>query len=304
MAISSLPDKNIQRTFPMLIAKSGGKTMQISGADFIESALMAGGGWRLVLGGSFILFFIATSIPGRLDMKLGKPKKEDMRFFTPSPWAFAIWGPIFLGEMAMAITTAVAPGALSGPAGDRWLMEMAPSYAAAALHQVLWTGAFREWALDKLWISASLLTFAAVGLFSAHGTITRALSIPDHVSTWGYIAAALPVSMHFGWMTCAAALSWNNVLNKFGAPTKVQLSAAIATCYGAAALLGHVSFWGKDPVPALVGAWALWAVSTGHEVLRGAVDNLSLDTLNFTAKCTSVMSALAAVATMVRRFAL
>ena len=61
---------------------------------------------------------------------------------------------------------------------DQWLVQMAPSYAVAALHQVLWCGAFRDWAINKLWIPASLLTLAAVGLFSAHGTLTRALSVP------------------------------------------------------------------------------------------------------------------------------
>ena len=29
-----------------------------------------------------------------------------------------------------------------------------------------------------------------------------------------------------------------------------------------ACTVGHVSFWGHNPIPALVGAWALWAVST------------------------------------------
>lgn len=94
-------------------------------------------GWRLVLGGSFLIFFVCTSIPGRLDTKLGKPKKEDMRFFTPSPWAFAIWGPIFLGEMAMAASVALAPGSMAGTAGTGWLQEMAPSYAVTSLKTFL-----------------------------------------------------------------------------------------------------------------------------------------------------------------------
>jgi hypothetical protein len=45
--------------------------------------------------------------------------------------------------------TDVAPGALS-TRYSRWLMEMALSYAAVALRQVPWTGAFRGLALDKL----------------------------------------------------------------------------------------------------------------------------------------------------------
>jgi len=275
----------------------------ISGGDLLSrSGLLSPAspeGWRIVLAGSFALFFAFTSLPGRLDTKLGRPKKEDMRFFTPSGWAFAIWGPIFLLEMVMAATAALAPASLVGPAGNAWLVQMAPNYAAAALHQVVWTMCFREWAMKKLWIPATCLTLAAFGLFSAHGAIVRGLSVADSVSAWGYIAAAVPVGLHFGWMCCAAVLSWNNVLNSVGAKRHVQMTAAIASCYGAAALLGGVSVMRKDPLPALVGCWALYAVSTGHEVLRGAIDALAFDSLNLSAKVASGLSLLAAGAAFV-----
>jgi len=39
----------------------------------------------------------------------GRPKREDLRFFTPAGFTFAIWAPIFLGELLMALS-AFAPG--------------------------------------------------------------------------------------------------------------------------------------------------------------------------------------------------
>lgn len=64
--------------------------------------------------GSYTAFFLANTIPGRLDTKLGRPKKSDMRFFTPSGWAFAIWAPIFLGEIILSATAIVYPGIVTG----------------------------------------------------------------------------------------------------------------------------------------------------------------------------------------------
>ncbi len=43
-------------------------------------------------------------VTGRLDTVLGRPKAMDRRFFTPAGWAFAIWGPIFLGELLLAFS--------------------------------------------------------------------------------------------------------------------------------------------------------------------------------------------------------
>jgi len=286
--------------YPPLPVATGGENVSsvVSGANLLADSGIATSldGWRMVLAGSFALFFAFTSLPGRLDTKLGRPKREDGRFFTPSGWAFAIWGPIFLLEMVMSVSAAVAPGSLFGPAGGEWLTQMAPGYAAAALHQVVWTMTFRDWALDKLWIPATSLTLAAFGLYSAHGAVTRALTVQGSMSWYGFAVAAVPVGMHFGWMCCAAVLSWNNVLNQIKAKRDVQLTAATASCYAAAALLGNVAVNRRDPIPALVGCWALYAVSTGHEILRGAVDELALNALNLTAKLCSGISFVAAVA--------
>ena len=89
---------------------------------------------QVLLSGSYAVFFAANLIPGRLDTKLGRPKREDMRFFTPAGWAFAIWAPIFLGEMLMSFSTFV-PSILA-PAGSDWMQKTAPYYAAACMSQV------------------------------------------------------------------------------------------------------------------------------------------------------------------------
>jgi hypothetical protein len=47
---------------------------------------------------------VAVRAPGRLDGQSSAQRTtSDVRFFTPAPWAFAIWAPIFLGELAFVI---------------------------------------------------------------------------------------------------------------------------------------------------------------------------------------------------------
>ncbi len=77
----------------------------------------------------------------------------------------------------------------------------------------------------------------------------------------GYWLARVPVGMHFGWITAAAVLSWNNQLAAAGVAAALRLTAAIASCYAAFAALAAAAAAARDPVPALVAAWALTAVS-------------------------------------------
>lgn len=233
--------------------------------------------YQLLISGSYALFFCANLIPGRLDTKLGRPKREDLRFFTPAGFTFAIWAPIFLGELLMALS-AFAPGSLATPSSV-WLQDMAPSYAAASFYQALWCLAFRDWALQYQWVPASLLTLAAVALYRAHFHIAASYSAGTG-TIWSLVACRIPVALHFGWITAAAALSWNGQLAAMGTAVETRLTAAIATCFLAALFLGGTAISRREGWPSLTAAWALYGVSKGHEVLRGAVDNVALDALN------------------------
>ena len=247
--------------------------------------------YQLLISLGYTLFFCANLIPGRLDAKLGRPKREDLRFFTPAGFTFAIWAPIFLGELLMAIS-ALAPDSLVVP-GSSWLQDMAPSYAAASIYQALWCLAFREWALKYQWVPATLLTLAAVALYRAHFHIATSYSAGAG-TIWSLVACRIPVALHFGWITAAAALSWNGQIAAMGTPVEVRLTAALATCFVAALFLGFTAISRREGWPALTASWALYGVSKGHEVLRGAVDNLAIDTLNSVATlCSGVCAGMA-----------
>jgi hypothetical protein len=222
--------------------------------------------YQLLISLSYATFFCANLIPGRLDTKLGRPKREDLRFFTPAGFTFAIWAPIFLGEMLMAFSV-LFPTTLAIP-GSVWLQDMAPSYTAASIYQALWCLAFREWALNYQWVPASLLTLASVALYRAHFHIASSYSAGTG-TLWSLVACRIPLALHFGWITAAAALSWNGQLAAMGAAVEVRLTAAIATCVVAALFLGGTAISRREGWPALTAAWALYGVRLHYLLFIG-----------------------------------
>ena len=128
-------------------------------------------------------------------MEAEKPTAATANLFTPSGWAFAIWGPIFLGEwlMMLYLTNVPAAAALGAAA--------APGWCAATAAQVAWCAAFRPSVCgpSTLWVPAALLAATGVGLGVSHRAIRHA----------GHSGAAnalvrWPVALHFGWITAAS----------------------------------------------------------------------------------------------------
>jgi hypothetical protein len=134
------------------------------------------------------------AVPGRLDGKSWKASTV-VRFFTPSGWAFAIWAPIFLGEMLFALYQLTA--AYTSPKFQPYIAKLSPHLACAFFTQSLWCVAFRPWAARMQYLSASLLGATAIGLYNVHKVLRQAAT--DNVlSPADYLIAHLPLSLHFG----------------------------------------------------------------------------------------------------------
>ena len=100
-------------------------------------------------------------------MAAEKPTAATANLFTPSGWAFAIWGPIFLGEWLMMLYLTNVPSAATLGAAA------APGWCAATAAQVAWCAAFRPSVCgpSMLWVPAALLAATGVGLGVAHRAI-------------------------------------------------------------------------------------------------------------------------------------
>mmetsp|Transcript_11731 Transcript_11731/g.25319 ORF Transcript_11731/g.25319 Transcript_11731/m.25319 type:complete len:335 (+) Transcript_11731:138-1142(+) len=245
---------------------------------------------------AFATNVIAVSLPGRLDgpqddeMRSGnlnpkKPndatssaKKEDTflvdkgessssssagymlnrsrTLVNPSGWAFAIWGPIYLGEAAFVTAQFLA----SDAAASTLLPQITAPFVAANIFQSLWCASFRPsygegW---KKYVSAGMLAGTACSLSLVH---SAGSAVADG-STLSHLL--LPLTMHFGWTTAATLVNLNGSLasDESASPRSLialgHSSALAATALG----VGLTLSW-SAPTYGLTLAWALAACADG-----------------------------------------
>ncbi|CAM9308401.1 unnamed protein product, partial [Hapterophycus canaliculatus] len=220
---------------------------------------------QVLTAASYGINTLAILAGGRLD----GPDPEDpeeaplpiVRYFMPAGWAFAIWGPIILGEAALATYQALPLDSVAMASG--WLSALSPWLASAFLVQSCWCLSFREWARDAglLWFPALLLGGTAACLGGAHQVVRGALAAGT-MSNLQYALVHLPLSLHFGWVSCATLVNFNNYISLLQFSDKGKLNFSLASIVAAVGLGVAVTGITGDPVYAGVVAWALAAVAS------------------------------------------
>ena len=212
---------------------------------------------------ALLINLAAVSIPGRFD---GDPKilaaPPWPTLLNPAGWAFAIWAPIYLGELAGAALVASRGEASAAVSSSN------PAWLAANIAQALWCAAYRPWALDKLWLPTTILATTAGCLALAQLRLVHAIpSDAPRLIRWSLM---LPRSLHLGWV-CAASLvnlsAWVGY-QRFG---PIAALATASASVGAAALLGCLFATAGLPTATLALAWALLALSSGKPVGADAI---------------------------------
>jgi len=245
---------------------------------------------------AFATNVVAVSIPGRLDgqqddeMRKGnlnpeKPnadnasiKKEDSplvenkdesssspyslnnsrTLVNPSGWAFAIWGPIYLGEAAFVASQFLA----SDAAASALLPQITAPFVAANLFQSLWCASFRP-SYDAGWkkyVSVAMLGGTAYSLSLVHSAGSAAAALEPSMLSH----LLLPLTMHFGWTSAATLVNLNGSVasNTSVSPRSLiglgNSSALVATALGVGLTLTH-----SAPTYGLTLAWALAACADG-----------------------------------------
>mmetsp|Transcript_66613 Transcript_66613/g.98780 ORF Transcript_66613/g.98780 Transcript_66613/m.98780 type:complete len:338 (-) Transcript_66613:363-1376(-) len=241
---------------------------------------------------SYAVQFIAVSIPGRIDGEVAKQmeaednemegkknyekltestnKDESGKEYTniggrtlvsPAGWAFAIWGPIFLGELVFVSSQfrisnedSIAP----------LLREISVPFTLAQTFQSLWCATFRpKYKKYNSFISAGFLTSVAYSLSKAHKIYST--SSPSSYSNLDYLTMFLPMGMHFGWTTAASLVNLNGSISS----SEFDLSSAKIALVGHASAIGAcilgvaVTLSRSAPVYGSVIAWALKACAAG-----------------------------------------
>jgi len=251
------------------------------------------------LAGSYFLDFVSVSIPGRIDdqvakaiSKENKVKKENQdigetsvlknskeqedetgmalapssgrTLVAPAGWAFAIWGPIFLGELVSVASTSFSLSA-SNPLLPIFQKILVP-YVSANVFQSLWCASFREKYTQikgGMYVSTLMLAGTAWSLGKVNAAITAA-SGSSIYSNAQYLMYFFPMSLHFGWTVAATLVNLNAAvaLDEGSSKEKVALVGIGSTLLAAS---GGVALAISRGAPVFSGviSWALFAVADG-----------------------------------------
>jgi hypothetical protein len=176
--------------------------------------------------------------------------QRERSLVLPAGWAFAIWGPIYLGEAAFCAAQFVDAANLSAT-----LPQVTAPFVAANLVQALWCASFRP-SYNEGW--HKYVSVAMLG-----GTACSLSQLPGDLS-WFFV----PMVMHFGWTTAATLVNLNGSLAMeknvpdYGIVASGHASVVLAAALG----VSVTAFQLSTPAYGLTVAWALAAVAKGIKV--------------------------------------
>ena len=216
------------------------------------------------------LSLFSVSQPGRLDGYQQNDNADVVEFMSvrrggtlvaPKGWAFAIWAPIFLGEILFAATSTML--VKEGTVLAVMLRRMSGGFIIAQVFQTLWAATFRKKYVGKgkglsNWISAFMLTGIATSLNRAHAVYARSKIVSTLHSVFFF-----PISLHFGWTTAAALVNINGNLAVTTSEPFTVASAGWASVAAATGVALLVTLQRSAPVYGIVICWALTACADG-----------------------------------------
>mmetsp|Transcript_38398 Transcript_38398/g.89270 ORF Transcript_38398/g.89270 Transcript_38398/m.89270 type:complete len:342 (-) Transcript_38398:127-1152(-) len=272
---------------PSIVSALGAATLAVLERPGLVglTSLPSPGAVKTALVASYLLNVISVSLPGRIDGEVAKAidaedaggtaadvseeaaalsPRTGRSLVTPAGWAFAIWGPIFLGEF-LSVSTAAFVLSPSHPLLPLF-RKIALPFAAANVFQSLWCASFREKysaVRGGMMVSTAMLAATAWSL----GRADAAWAAASGTRTYGfgqYVLYFFPMALHFGWTTAAALVNLNGAVALEPSSTPetraaVGIGSAVAAAAGGVAL----SLARGAPVFSGVISWALFAVADG-----------------------------------------
>jgi len=180
--------------------------------------------------------------------------------------AFAIWGPIYLGEAVFVGAQLFSPNssALVGV-----VPQVTAPFVAANIFQSLWCASFRPSYAEgwRKYVSVGMLAGTAFSLSQVQAAATPEVF-------WYF----LPMSMHFGWTTAATLVNLNGSISMDASTSdSTVIAVGHASAIAATALGVGVTLAQAAPAYGLTVAWALAACAQGTQ--RNLNSETASDTL-------------------------
>lgn len=167
---------------------------------------------------------------------------------TPSGYAFAIWGVIFLAQFIWMVLQAL-PAFRSS---DVVIKGVGYWYVATCVAQCAWSLVFaNEWIEASLGAMLSILVCLVI-------IVQKIVAVPLD-STWKYWGFKFPFQVHCGWIWAASVVNTNVLLVALEVAANAQVIAAWASL-ALLALVAIYYLYKNILVVPLVLAWASYAV--------------------------------------------
>ncbi|TXF88317.1 hypothetical protein FUA23_15160 [Neolewinella aurantiaca] len=186
---------------------------------------------------------------------IGTTSTATSPLIVPAPYAFAIWGPIYIGLVVFAVFQLVK-NRNDHPA---WV-SFRYWYAANVVANGLWLAAA---SYDWQWLSVGIIIFMLISLFRINQLLQVIESSGAKITYW---LEHFVFSIYFAWVTLATVLNVASALkfykwNGFGVP---EVTWTIIMIVVAAFVTGYTSRRYRDAAYAGVVVWAFVALSIKH----------------------------------------
>ena len=232
--------------------------------------------WMHLVSTVLLILWNYVSNAGIFEKNVGEVSRELDNVFTPASYAFAIWGPIYLGLLALGIyevrlAQRPMPGRGEIRDDERFILALGPWFVMAQVVCGLWLAAWLTGAVFLSLICMTLLlAFLLVCVFR---TNMERWDAPTRVILFLW----WPLSLYSGWISVAFFANVSAYLAHLGSPVVQQSWWALAL--GVIIVVIHASMvWLRNMREfSMVGAWALVALSVRH------ADNPELSTLSLAA---------------------
>lgn len=200
--------------------------------------------------GLFVPYLVASAFGG---FSTGEISAQffDAVLIIPAGYAFAIWGPIYLGFVAFAVFQAL-PAQQNNPR----IVRTRPWFIASVLLNGVWLAVF-----EALWFTASLVVIVAMLVTAL--VMHRTLAIGSGISRgWLERLITLPFSLYAAWLSAATILNASGVLaiNGWQGWGISDVTWALLMLIIAAVLALVIRFAWHDPIYAGVFVWTFVAI--------------------------------------------
>lgn len=198
-----------------------------------------------------LIFFVLRWGSGQILPEREGETSDAIAYFQPFFIAFFIWPVIYVNQAVFSVWQLLQR---PGQAPDQRLAAIqgaAPWWIAMSIITIAWNFA------PNLWLAGLGLTGVALTLLGAHGAVAGETGFPD------YWTMNVPITLHLGWGTAAALLTWNSVVAETTASVSINIAATCIELLLGAGVASFFAFRRRSALLVWTVAWAVTWVGVG-----------------------------------------